>query len=422
MRRHLRAALGPHRNLTIAVVLLLLTVGFAVASGYWLMYRMAYGLFLLLPLSYLWARYNVSGLRVEVDRSVDRVEAGHEAESRITVTNTGRFRKLWLEVEDASDLPGYAPRRVMSLGGGGHRTWRIRVRCLHRGLYRVGPVRITSSDPFGLFRFSREFGRPGAVLVYPPYADLSRFAVPPANLPGDGRYRRRTHYVTPNAAGVREYHYGDSFNRIHWKSTARTGELMVKMFELDPSSDVWILHDLHRDAQAGRGEESTEEYGVRVVASIARYFLLANRSVGYIGFGADLDVVEADRGPQQFTRILEALALARARGDVPFSDLITEESRRFGRHTTVVAVTPSTDDSWVLALQGLSQRGVRVAAVLLEPETFGSSRTSLLVYGTLAAGEVLTYSIKRGDDIGAVLEGRSVAAEAAEAARPPRAE
>ena len=71
--------------------------------------------------------------------------------------------------------------------------------------------------------------------------------MPAANLPGEGRFRRRTHYVTPNASGVRPYEFGDSFNRIHWKSTARTGELMVKIFELDPASDIWLILDLERD-------------------------------------------------------------------------------------------------------------------------------------------------------------------------------
>jgi hypothetical protein len=65
----------------------------------------------------------------------------------------------------------------------------------------------------------------------------------------------------------------------------------------------------------------------------------------------------------------------------------------------VVVITPSTDESWVLSLQSLAQRGVKVAAVLLEPSTFGSPDNSLLVFGALAAGDVFTYLVKRSDNL-----------------------
>ena len=166
--------------------------------------------------------------------------------------------------------------------------------------------------------------------------------MPPANLPGEGRFRRRTHYVTPNASGVRNYEPGDSFNRIHWPSTARTGQLMVKLFELDPASDIWVILDLDKSVHVGEGDEGTEEFAVQIAASIARFFLVANRSVGFISFGKRLFVEEAERGAQHYTRILEALALATAEGDLPIGTLVQEESKRFGRHTTVVVITPST--------------------------------------------------------------------------------
>ena len=140
-----------------------------------------------------------------------------------------------------------------------------------------------------------------------------------------------------------------------------------------------------------------------LAASIARYFINANRSIGLIQFGDDLRVDEPDRGANQYTRILESLALARAGGDVSISSLLTEESRRFGRHTTVIVVTPSTDEEWPLTLMALQSRGVKVATVLLEAETWGAPESSLNVYGSLAAGGVYTYTVKRSDDFSRVL-------------------
>jgi uncharacterized protein (DUF58 family) len=239
--------------------------------------------------------------------------------------------------------------------------------------------------------------------VYPPVVDLPHFQAPPANLPGEGRFRRRTYYVTPNASGVRQYAPGDGFNRIHWKSTARTGELMVKTFELDPASDIWVVLDLEKRVHAGEGDESTEEYGVRVAASVARHYLNNNRPVGFISFGKDLRIIEPERGQQQLTRVLETLATAAAVGDAPLGNLLLEEQRRFGRHTTLVIVTSATDDHWLTAVQSLTQRGVRAAVVLIDPSTFGSDRQALLMYGQLTASDILTYVLSKGDDLGLAL-------------------
>jgi uncharacterized protein (DUF58 family) len=260
-------------------------------------------------------------------------------------------------------------------------------------------VRVTASDPFGFFHITRTFGEVTTLLVYPNAPELPNFYIPPANLPGEGRLRRRTHNVTPNVAGVRPYEPGDSFNRVHWPATAHRGMPMVKIFELDPASDIWLVLDLERKHHAGEGEEGTEEMAVSVAASIARFFLNAHRSVGLISFGDDLRINEPDRGQNHYTRLLESLALARANGDVPLTNLLIEESRRFGRHTTVVVVTPSAAQDWALTLMSLQGRGVKVAAVLLEADTFGGTQSPLDVYGTLAAGGVYAYTVKHHDDL-----------------------
>jgi len=157
--------------------------------------------------------------------------------------------------------------------------------------------------------------------------------------------------------------------------------------------------DLERRVHAGRGDESTEEYGVRIAASVARHYIVENRPVGLISFGRDLDVVEPERGQQQLTRILETLATASAVGDAPLGNLLMEEQRRFGRHTTLIVVTSATDDHWLTAIQSLTQRGVRAAVVLLDPTTFGDDRSPLLLYGQLMASDILTYVVRRGDDL-----------------------
>lgn len=392
------------QSVVIALSVVVLCVLVGLATGFWLLFRVAYVVGFAIPLLFLWSRAMVRGLEVEVFRRTHRVSQGQPLEGRIVLRSTSIWPKIWLEIEDQSSVPGHRSKRVVTLGSHGVDAWTYRTPTRRRGLYELGPVTVTARDPFGFFRLSRTFGHTDTVLVYPNAPELPNFYIPPANLPGEGRFRRRTHNVTPNVAGIRPYESGDSYNRIHWPSTARTGELMVKLFELDPASDIWLLLDLQGSVHhAQEDDDNTEEAAVSLAASIARYFINANRSIGLIEFGDDLRVDEPDRGANQYTRILESLALAKANGDVPITNLLTEESRRFGRHTTVVVVTPSTNEDWPLTLMALQSRGVKVAAVLLEAETWGAPESSLNVYGSLAAGGVYTYSVKRSDDFSRVL-------------------
>ena len=399
LRRSWDALFRRHFSLTAIAIIFSICMLSSLATGFWLPARLAYVVLFGVPIAFFWAKANSGNLEVSVERPNDRLQEGQTFEERIRVKNTSWLAKLWLEVEDPSDIPGHVSRQIVSLGPRASTTWKTSTQCDRRGLFTLGPVRVTTGDPFGFFRYEKTYGHSQSILVYPTATELPSFYLPPANLPGEGRFRRRTHYVTPNASGVREYAAGDSFNRIHWRSTARTNHLMVKLFELDPASDIWIILDLEAAVHVGEGDDGTEEAAVKAAASIARYFLVANRSVGFISFGKELFVEGAQRGTQHFTKILEALALARAEGDVSVGTLISEESKLFGRHTTVVVITPSTSEDWVSSLQFISERGVKVAAILLEPSTYGSDKDSLMVFGALASSDIYTYMVKRTEDL-----------------------
>lgn len=405
MRTLLRTAFHPeHRTLTLVVIMLLVAAFVAFGTGFWVLFRVSYLFALSIPAAFLVAWYNTRHLDVSVDRKTDRGQVGQEAQEIIEVRNTFWLPKLWVEVEDPSDMPGHRSRRVIVVPPRRSRSWIVETPLLRRGLFDWGPLTVTATDPFGFFRRRRTFGEAQQVLVYPPVVDLPHFEAPPANLPGEGRFRRRTHYVTPNASGIREYAPGDAFNRIHWRSTARSGKMMVKTFELDPASDIFIVLDLERRVHHGQGEESTEEYAVRAAASIARHYLIQNRSVGLISFGRNLRVIEPERGQNQMTRILESLAMASAVGDAALGNILLEEQRRFGRHTTLVVVTPSADDHWLTPIQSLTQRGVRAAVVLVDPGSFSAAAASpLVLFGELTASDILTYILRRGDDLSLAL-------------------
>jgi uncharacterized protein (DUF58 family) len=233
-------------------------------------------------------------------------------------------------------------------------------------------------------------------VVYPVALPLAGFGRIDGELTGGALQGERVQHTTTNVSGVREYQPGDTFNRIHWRSSARQRQLMVKEFELDPFADIWLVLDLDQRMMAGIGTESVEEYAVTICASLAKFFLDENRAVGFAGHGLHL---APDRGTRQLLKIYEVLAFVRPVSGTSLAELLVSEQRRFSRTDTVVVVTGSREDDWVSIMRSLKLRGVHGQAVVMEASTFGRVPSSLNILGSLAGAHVPTYVVKRGESI-----------------------
>lgn len=393
-----------------------------------LLFNLAYLLALLLIISFFWSWANLKFVHLSRLTRTRRTQVGRPLEERFTVRNTTIIPKLWLEVRDFATLPGhYSSYVVNNLGPKRSHSWRVTTLCRQRGRYQLGPIRLRTSDPFGLFPLERDLIPTTNVVIYPLTFDIYQFTLPVGVLPGGDALRRRTHYITTNASGVRDYAPGDSFSRIHWPSTARRNRLIVKEFELDPLADIWIVPDMaifeHVAAtqKPGQGNinqgdipawmqseefhlpETTEEYTVSTAASLAQFFLRHDRAVGMLAYGQTAEVLQPDRGERQMNRILETLSVLRAEGQVPVADMLHAESHLFPRGTTVIIVTPTTQDQWGTAARQLARRGLRVVTVLINPSSFGGSRSADRLMGILHANNIVSYQVNCGDNLTAVL-------------------
>lgn len=411
------------RSWVLILILIVATLG-ALTIGHSLFFNLVYLTGAILVLSFVWAWFNIHWVKVTRHVRTSHVQVGGFVEERLVLQNTGPLPKLWIELKDNSNLPLHRASRVISnLGGRRQRSWPARTPCYRRGRFMLGPISLYSSDPFGLFPLKKDLPKQfsSPVVVYPMAVDLPEFQPPVGEQIGGDALRRRTHYVTTNVSGIREYVFGDSFNRIHWPSTARTGKMMVKEFELDPIADVWIFLDLERRVQAGLSHDqiplpqlpqvhwerlpkfelppSTEEYGVTIAASLAKHFIRQNRNVGLITYAnvQHRDIAQSDRGERQLTRIYEMLAVAQANGTIPMAEVLAAETMHLSRNTTAIIVTPSTEIDWVNVARNLNNRGVKVTAVLLDPGTFGVAYNSLDVEIELTASHVPHYVVRNGD-------------------------
>jgi len=382
------------------VVLWLSTLLIAFVGGWNIMYRVSYVVLLLGVLSWLWALISVRTITVERRSRTQRAQVGGYFEEWVAVDNTWFLPKPWVEIRSDSNLSEHMVRRGFFLGPKARRSWTLRTQCTSRGKFTLGDIVVLTGDPFGLFQRQVRFPSQATVVVYPKTVDFVTPGHVPGQLPGGAEQKGHVPFVTPTAAGVRDYQPSDPFSRIHWPTTARVGHLMVKEFELDPFSDVWIAVDLDRQAHYGHGQESTEEYSVTVAASLARHFLMQNRSVGLL---AQREVLAPDRGIRQLTKVLELLAVVKADRWESLTELISAESLRISRLATVFVVTSSTSPEWVNACQHLEERNVKVLVALVESSTFGSGFTAIEMVGSLAAALIPTYLVKRGEPLEGLL-------------------
>ncbi len=390
-------------------------------------FRLSYLIVIIVAVSLVWAFYSVQSFRLERHLVTPKSQVGRLAEELFYATSTGRLPKLWIELYDVGNLPGHPVSRVLSAMAPRTRySWTVRSLCRLRGRFQLGPVSITSGDPFGLFVFQRTLPNTlRSIVVYPMTVDLPGFAPTLGQLRGGDARQQRTHFVTTNAAGAREYAPGDSFNRIHWASSARHDRLIVKEFELDPTADVWILLDMEHGIHTGSWWEqawyereltdlwlhdrvaklapNTEEYAVTAAASLAKYYLDKQRAVGLSASNRAHAFAQPDRGERQLSRLLEMLAVVESDGNQPFASLLAEETARLSRNITLVLVTPSSEPDWIRFAQDARRRGLHLIVVLIDASSFGIHTEFSTVVAELAASGITAYIIRQGDDLRAAL-------------------
>lgn len=271
-----------------------------------------------------------------------------------------------------------------------------------RGRYTFENVRAELGDPFGLEGVIMSLPTPGALLVYPRLARLERLFSESGERSHDGRrllLRRQSGFELHS---VREYEEGESLRRVHWPSTARRGQLMVKELEDSPRDEIAVLLDA--DSKAVVGESFDVQ--VRAAGSILDAHVRENRRAVLVVNSARREVQHVHSPAADWQRALEVLAAAEATGSIPAAGLLGEEDGPVARALDLAVVTARLEPGLVdrLLQRALSRRNVSV--VYVDPASF-SGRTpkpepALL---RLDAAGVPVAVVRAGDNLGERLAG-----------------
>jgi len=231
-------------------------------------------LLIILPLvSALIARR--SRYRLACSRRLDppRVPAGQPTVVTARLENVSRLRTAILLAEDVTPYSlGSRPRFVLDeIEPGGNRELSYQIRSDARGKFTIGPLRVRVADAFGLVEISRSFSTTSTLVVTPKIYPLPRAAAPSSWLgEGDGGMRTIS-AIGEDDAAPRAYQNGDALRRVHWRSTARYGELMVRREEHQWRNSASVFLDTRRSAHAGSGSSATFEFAVSAAASIGAH-------------------------------------------------------------------------------------------------------------------------------------------------------
>ena len=370
------------------------------------LYPVALGLVLAVAAAAVWVR--VLRRPMTLRRPTASVE--HLAEDDVPV-------RLQLVVEGT--LPPatlVARERIARLGeyetplrrSGGRLHGRYVVPAVPRGRYRIESSEVVIEDPFALERVEIELSRPEALLVYPRLVDVERlFSDAGGQTPGGRRLLLRR-LAGFELHSVREYEQGESLRRVHWPSTARRGELMVKELEDAPRDEAAVLLDADATAVVGEPPASSFELQVRLAGSIVKAHARRGRRTSLVVSSRDRAYQRVHSLDGDWQRALELLARVEPDGHVPAATYLADESGPAGRALDLTVVTAALSSRLVdrLLQRTLAHHGAALAYVDASSFSDEPRRPNVGVTAQLLRLEragIPVVCLRKGDDIAAKL-------------------
>lgn len=328
------------------------------------------------------------------------LQVGDELEELITLTNLSFLPVLWAEFEDHSDIPGYIVSGVNAVNAKQYIHWRAHAICKQRGVYSLGPWKLITGDPIGIFCVLQVYSDHKEVLIYPSLATLPADIIPENKKMGDEVvFNQPMAAETINATTTRPHVSGDSLRRVHWRTSARHDSLYVKTFQPEATSSVWLVPDFDQAVHFGEGELSTVETMVTLTASLASNLLEKRMAVGLLACTETIQYVLPRYGKPHLWQILRTLAPLQPSQTNRLTDTLQHAESLISSRDLLIVITPSTRIDWLEELKRCSGRRFRqnIQVLLLDPTSFEGIDTLEAVSYALADQGVPRKIITRQD-------------------------
>ncbi len=356
-------------------IVLLLLLAIAILLRMDIIFYLVYVLAGAFALARWWADRSMKRLRV-TRRFTDHIFTGETSTVEISIANQSLLPAPWVRYDESPPPALMGSSKVMhalTLGPKETATLHYSLSGSQRGLYPVGPGRVSSGDLFGFAELQGKVEEPRRLVVYPRVIPLT--AVPLTSRAPHGTIKsRQPIFADPSRInGVRPYQPGDPVRTIDWKTSARAGQLEVKKTEPAVSLATSICLDLNQDAYSRHLRYPASEWAIVVAASLANYLIEQRQDVGLGSNGRDqltdatCWTIAPRRGRTHLMKLLEWLARVQLAETKPLGEWLPQATVDLAWGTTVLVVTPSADEGTSAALHRLRRAGLNPILVAIEP-------------------------------------------------------
>src|SRR5947209_8803293 len=375
----------------------------------------------------IWASYCLRQLRYQRQFSEQRVLFGEQVTLSLSVENAKLLPLPWLEIEDTVPraLPMTGSRRVSIIGDTTvlenlfSTRWYERVTLLYtlncnaRGVHKFGPTVMRSGDVFGFFSNEQTYENLQYLLVYPLVVPLTRFSLPARHPFGDRRTPRRLLEDPSRVIGIRDYVYGDSLRRVHWKATARTLQLQSKIYEPTTTYTMILFLNVNTQFDSVYGlQPELQELAICAAASVSNWALNEGYAVGLYAntlmfmpeegvyteaeseskeeqeLSATVDAHLKRRRihlppatiEEQRSRIMDVLARIQPYFGSTLEEIIHAERSRLPAGATIVVITSTMNDQLLDTLARLKQSGHAVTILFVGDNPSPTRLAGLSIY------------------------------------------
>ena len=375
------------------------TLGFGIYVAAWAfgskpLYPVATGLLLVVGVAWVWVRLSDRPFRVKRGWGDREHVEGDDVPIVAELDPTGNVLPASVTLSERVGRLG--EQRHVLRRNGRRLSVRYVLEKVPRGRYAFEDVHAELADPFGLEQAIVELPAPGALLVYPRLVRLGPLFTESGTRSHDGQRLLLRRHSGFELHSVREYEQGESLRRVHWPSTARRGQLMVKELEDSPRDEIAVVLDADPEAVVG----GSFDLQVRAAGSLLLSHVRHGRRAVLVVNGAHAELQGVRSAEGDWRQALDLLAAVEPEPGPPLAAVLADQASAVARSLELAVVTASLAPRLV---ERLVERGLAsgsVSLVFVDPSSFaGAAPKPLPELLRLQAAGVAVAVVRDGDDL-----------------------
>ncbi|MCX7694195.1 MAG: DUF58 domain-containing protein [Caloramator sp.] len=316
-----------------SIIILIISIWLVATIGSEVFYRIFYLIFFSLFFSILWCI--ISKKNITANQDVDKIycTTNEEINLQTTVENKSVLPIPYVEVDKIFIIEDNFKKDYFSLMPLEKVTLNNKINFKYRGIYNLGPIDIKLWDAFGIICFKKRIDIGKKIYVYPKIHYIDNLKLPNYRPLGTHKAKSSTNEDYTSIRNIRGYVVGDNLKRVHWKLSAKRGELQIKEYDISGTNAVNIVLDMTEVYKNMDLEETAAEVCISIVEYLLRnkiettLYVVSNKL--YFADGKNIN---------DFKKMSNLIATVRAKGDLDAIDVVKDRIK-LNKNSTILYIT-----------------------------------------------------------------------------------